>query len=73
MSTNCECYKKLWLAAVVVATEAKTLAATMAAVATILGAIQFNSIQFNSIHPMHQQMAGMMVWRYRSYASLTEA
>ena len=47
---------------------AKTLAPTMAAVATVLAAIQFNSV-----YPMHQQMAGMMVWRYRSYASLTEA
>ena len=41
MSTNCECYKKLRLAAVVVAAVAKTLADSMAMVATILVAIQW--------------------------------
>ena len=41
MSTNCECYKKLWLVAVVAAMVAKTLAAIMAAVATVLVAIQW--------------------------------
>ena len=40
MSTNCECYKKLWLVAIMAAMVATTLAATMAAVATILEAIQ---------------------------------
>ena len=36
MSTNCECYKKLRLAAIVAAAVGKTLAATMAAAATML-------------------------------------
>ena len=41
MSKNCECYKKLRLAAVVVAVAAKALAATMAVAATILVGIQW--------------------------------
>ena len=41
MSTNCECYKKLRLAAVMAAAAATTLAATMAAVAIILAAMQW--------------------------------
>ena len=40
-STNCGCYKKLRLVAVVVAAAAKTLAATMVAAATVLVAIQW--------------------------------
>ena len=41
-STNCGCYKKLRLAAVVAAAAAKTLAATILAVAaTVLAAIQW--------------------------------
>ena len=56
-STNCECYKKLRLAAVMAVAAATTLEAAMETVATILEAIilatatilasvQFNSIQF---------------------------
>ena len=41
MTINCECYKKLWLAAVMVALVATTLVATMAVVATMLAAIQW--------------------------------
>ena len=41
MSINCESYKKLQLAALVRATAAKMLAATIAAVATMLVAIQW--------------------------------
>ena len=41
MSTNCKCYKKLRLAAVMAAAAATTLAATMVAVAIILAAIQW--------------------------------
>ena len=41
MSTNCECYKKLRLAAVMVAMAATTLVATVAAVATTLVTIQW--------------------------------
>ena len=41
MSTNSECYKKLWLVAIMAATAATTLAATIAAVATMLTAIQW--------------------------------
>ena len=41
MSTNCECYKELRLAAVVVAMVAKTLAATMAAATIMLAAKQW--------------------------------
>ena len=40
-STNCECYKKLRLAAVMAALAATTLVATMAAAATMLVAIQW--------------------------------
>ena len=40
-STNCGCYKKLRLAAVVTAVAAKTLVATIAAVVTVLAAIQW--------------------------------
>ena len=41
MNTNCECYKKLRLAAVMAGVVATTLVATMAAVAIMLAAIQW--------------------------------
>ena len=41
MSTNCECYKKLRLAAIMAAAVATILAATMAAATIMLVAIQW--------------------------------
>ena len=41
MSTNCECYKKLRLAAVMAVAAATTLAVTMAVAAIMLAAMQW--------------------------------
>ena len=47
---NYEYYKKLRLAAVIVASVATAVMAAMEVADTILVVIQFNSIQFNSSH-----------------------